>query len=229
LKSLQAAVARIVTDSRQPGEPKDPHASHLLPIYKAFANPSQVQSFVADLEQGLGWGEAKQRLVAQVEQELAPMREVYARLMANPDQIEDALSVGARKARAQAQPLMEKLREAVGLRNTRAVAQPQKAARKKTARFVTYRDETSQFRFKLVSAVGQELAISLPHADPKQAGAAMRDLQQRAADVVVQGDGELGYALLLDNQVLAQGLAQSAAQRDEGISLTQAALAEWVE
>ncbi|MGR8024949.1 tryptophan--tRNA ligase, partial [Burkholderia cenocepacia] len=36
-KELKAAIARIVTDSRLPGEPKDPDNSHLFTLYQAFA------------------------------------------------------------------------------------------------------------------------------------------------------------------------------------------------
>src|SRR5690606_13698006 len=36
-KALKAAIARIVTDSRAPGEPKDTAGSALFEIYRAFA------------------------------------------------------------------------------------------------------------------------------------------------------------------------------------------------
>jgi tryptophanyl-tRNA synthetase len=44
-KALKSAVARIVTDSRGPGEPKDAEASHLYLIYKAFAQPAETAAF----------------------------------------------------------------------------------------------------------------------------------------------------------------------------------------
>src|SRR3546814_12583523 len=40
-KGLRAAVMRIVTDSRQPGEPKDAEGSHLYTLYRAFATPAE--------------------------------------------------------------------------------------------------------------------------------------------------------------------------------------------
>src|SRR3546814_13213352 len=58
--ALRAAVMRIVTDSRQPGEPKDAEASHLYTIYRAFATPAESAAFRAQLAGGLGWGDAKQ-------------------------------------------------------------------------------------------------------------------------------------------------------------------------
>src|SRR3546814_2763663 len=54
--ALRAAVMRIVTDSRQPGEPKDAEASHLYTIYRAFATPAESAAFRAQLEGGMGWG-----------------------------------------------------------------------------------------------------------------------------------------------------------------------------
>jgi len=230
LKSLQAAVARIVTDSKLPGEPKDPESTHLLPIYRAFASADQVQSFVEDLKAGLAWGEAKQRLVYVIEEELGPKRETYARLMANPDDIEDALALGARKARELARPFMEQLREAVGLRNTVKVSKQSKAAKKKTARMLSFRLSDDTFRFKLVSATGQELAISEPHADPKQVGAIIRNLQERASDIVIEPVGELNYRLVLAGEKIAQGAeCESSQARDELMKQVRQALDELVQ
>lgn len=224
-KAVKAAVARIVTDSRQPGEPKDPDSSHLLPIFRAFAGSAEVEAFVADLRQGLGWGDAKQRLVYAIEQELAPMRESYESLMARPDDIEDILAAGARKARDLATPFVARLREAVGLRNSAGTSQQKQVKRKKSARFVTYRDEAGGFRFKLVSATGQELAVSSAHDDPKQVGVIMRQLQQRSDDVTVEPHGQTSYAVLIDEQIIAQGpVCQDLAQRDDLLELTRQAL-----
>ncbi|HJP99739.1 MAG TPA: tryptophan--tRNA ligase, partial [Rhodanobacteraceae bacterium] len=58
-KALREAVARIVTDSREPGEPKDPDSSSLYAIYRAFASANESAAYRDDLLHGLGWGEAK--------------------------------------------------------------------------------------------------------------------------------------------------------------------------
>jgi len=115
-KGLREAIARIVTDSRLPGEPKDPDSTSLTALFDAFATPAEREAFRADLRAGLGWGEAKQRLVEQLEREIAPMRARYEELIAHPAKIEEALQEGARKARALATPLLAELRQAVGLR-----------------------------------------------------------------------------------------------------------------
>ncbi len=181
-KAMRAAVMRIVTDSRQPGEPKDAENSHLYALYRAFSTPTQSALFRHELEDGLGWGEAKDRLCDRIENSLAPMRERYAGLMAAPEKIEDVLQAGADKARRQSGAFMARLREAVGLRSIGGNAQAQaggtvKKAVAKRARFVSFRDEAGQFRFRLLGADGKELLLSEPFADPKAAGAAIKHLQ----------------------------------------------------
>src|SRR3546814_8377150 len=76
-KGLRAAVMRIVTDSRQPGEPKDVESSHLYTLYRAFAAPQTSAQFRKGLEEGMGWGEAKEQLCATIEAELAPRSEEH--------------------------------------------------------------------------------------------------------------------------------------------------------
>ncbi|MBO1110900.1 tryptophan--tRNA ligase [Bordetella petrii] len=223
--ALRAAVMRIVTDSRQPGEPKDAEASHLYTIYRAFATPAESAAFRAQLEGGMGWGDAKQALCDRLERDLAPMRERYQELMANPGRIEDILQAGAKKARKLAVPFMEELRQAVGLR---AAAAPAKAAAKKggkAARFVSFRDDDGTFRFRLLGADGQELLRSRGFANPKEAGALLQRLQAQGGQDFLQADG-LAYAAVLDGEAVAQGpQAADAAQRDALLTQARQALA----
>ena len=116
-KKLHASIRRIVTDSRVPGESKDAENSQLYAIYRAFAAADDAARFKAELEEGLGWGPAKEKLYALIEGELAPMRERYDALIANPQEVDDILMAGARKARETAVPFMERLRAAVGIRS----------------------------------------------------------------------------------------------------------------
>ncbi len=181
-KALRAAVKRIVTDSREPGQAKDAERSHLYMLYRAFATPAESQEFRRQLEAGLGWGDAKSLLSDRIEQELAPMRECYADLMARPERIEEILQAGGAKARRLSQPFMARLRDAVGLRATRATAGAAAGADKKTAgkraRFVSFRDEAGKFRFRLLGADGLELLLSEPFDNPKTTGALSKALQE---------------------------------------------------
>lgn len=177
-KLLQSTINRIVTDSKQPGEPKDTEGSHLFELFEVFSTPEQAAQFKAELHDGLGWGEAKKKLFERINTELSPMREKYNALMANPDQIEEILLAGAEKARRISVPLIAELRAAVGLRspNQVPVSVAEKKEKVKTARFVSFRDEQG-FQFRLFDAADNEVFLSLPFDDPKQAGQLIKQLQ----------------------------------------------------
>jgi tryptophanyl-tRNA synthetase len=173
-KGLKEAIARVVTDSRLPGDPKEPEGAHLVTLHDAFADAATRAAFHADLRAGLGWGDAKQRVVQLIETHVGPMRERYAALMAHPEQIEDILQAGAAKARAQAAPFLAELRHAVGLR--RMLAVPQAATRQTQAAKVAvpqvkqYREADGQFYFKITAADGTLLLQSQAFADGREAG-----------------------------------------------------------
>jgi tryptophanyl-tRNA synthetase len=114
---LKKLIAGIVTDSRMPGEAKDADASNVFELYRAFATTDETAAMRQAFADGIGWGDAKQKLFERIDAEVAPLRELYEALIAEPARIEDLLHVGAGKARAIAKPLLTKLREAVGLRN----------------------------------------------------------------------------------------------------------------
>ncbi|CAB3672204.1 tryptophan--tRNA ligase [Achromobacter marplatensis] len=221
--ALRASVMRIVTDSRAPGEAKDAESSHLYTLYRAFATQAESAAFRKQLEEGMGWGDAKQALYEHLEALLAPMREKYFDLIANPGRIEDILQAGAARARKLAVPMMQELREAVGLRNLNAGAAAGKAQGKKEkgkgARFVSFRDEDGGFRFRLLGADGEELLLSQRFADPKEAGALMRRLQSEPADSVLQASAE-GYAAIVDGVAVAT--APASAQAESGAQLARA-------
>jgi tryptophanyl-tRNA synthetase len=172
---LASAIARVVTDSKLPGEPKDPDTSHLVTLFDAFANAGERAAFRAELRAGLGWGDAKKRLHDVIEREIAPMRARYEEFMAHPELIEEQLLVGARKARAIAGPFLQTLREAVGLRRFRPLAAAPLAAPKAAAAplpaFKQYREGDGRFYFKLVGAGDTLLLQSAGFAQGRDAGA----------------------------------------------------------
>jgi len=172
-KALREAIARIVTDSREPGEPKEPEGSALVTIHDAFATPAQRAAFRTELRGGLAWGEAKQRLHQLIDAEIGPMRENYEALMAHPERIEAALQEGAAKARALAAPLLATLREAVGLRRFQPLKAAAAAAPKPKAAlpvFKQYREADGRFYFKLAAADGRVLLQSEGFAGGREAG-----------------------------------------------------------
>jgi tryptophanyl-tRNA synthetase len=179
-KEMKDAISRIVTDSRAPGEAKDPDNSHLFTLFQAFATPAQSDEFRSELLQGLGWGEAKNRLFQLLDSELGESRERYHQLIERPADLEDILQTGAKKARSVATPFLHELREAVGLRSFVAQTQVAATTKKKAAkaaRFVSFREEDSSFRFRLLAADGEQLLLSRNFADGKTAGQVTKQLQ----------------------------------------------------
>ena len=115
-KKLRKAIMRIVTNSLEPGEPKDPDSSALYAIYAAFASPEQRVEMRQAYRDGIAWGEAKQQTFELINAELLAGRERYEALMADPRRIEETLVEGAARARAWATPFLDRIREAVGIR-----------------------------------------------------------------------------------------------------------------
>ncbi|MCI1710795.1 MAG: DUF1508 domain-containing protein [Chiayiivirga sp.] len=148
----------------------------MLTLYSAFASPAESAAFRSALLDGLGWGEAKQRLFERIERDLAPLRDRYEALIAKPADIEALLQLGAGKARALAGPLLMQLREAVGLRRFIAVAAPREAAQaartadRAVPQFKQYREADGRFHFKLVDGNGRVLLQSAGFDSPRDAG-----------------------------------------------------------
>ena len=225
-KQLKDAVARIVTDSKLPGEAKDPDGANLFTLFQAFATPAQQAEFRAELLAGLGWGEAKQRLFGLLDSELGEARERYHALINRPDDLEDILLAGAAKARKVATPFLAQLREAVGLRSFRTQVQSDAGAKKKaakSARFVSFREDDGSFRFRLLDVSGEQLLLSQCFADGKAAGLVSKRLQSgEALDLREQG---AGFALWLDAECVAESpIYADAASRDAAMAALRAAL-----
>ena len=171
--TLKKQIMALVTDSKAPGEPKDTEGSALFQLYQAFASPQQTAAMRDAFAAGIAWGEAKQQLFTVIDAEIAPMRERYNALMAEPAAIERILQAGAAKARAIATPLLQELRQAVGLRNLASVAPastsvvPEKPA---LPVFKQYREKDGKFYFKLSHANGDALLQSKGFDNPREAG-----------------------------------------------------------
>jgi tryptophanyl-tRNA synthetase len=195
---LRDALARVVTDSRLPGEPKDPDTSPLVTIFEAFASDAERAALRSDLRAGLAWGDAKARVVRRIEHDIAPMREHYMELIAHPQRIEEVLLEGARKAREVARPFLQTLRQAVGLRPMVALgAVPHAAAaagKQLVPVFKQYRESDGKFYFKLVSGDGRLLLQSQAFETGRDAGQWVGRLKSNALEAlrdapVVRADG----------------------------------------
>jgi len=200
-EQLRKLILGIKTDSRAPGEPKDTTDSALFQVYQAFASADEVQAMRKAYADGIAWGEAKQVLFERIDAEIAPLRERYEALMANPQHIEALLRDGAQRLRAAyATPLLGELRHAVGLRdlgtrNTQAGDTTRKA--QSLPAFKQYREADGQFYFKLVD--GERVLLqSIGHASARDAGQLIARLKQEGGTVLRAAGNELriGEALL---------------------------------
>jgi tryptophanyl-tRNA synthetase len=200
-EQLRKLILGIRTDSRAPGEPKDTADSALFQIYQAFASADEVQAMRKAYADGIAWGEAKQVLFERIDAEIAPLRERYEALMANPQHIEALLRDGAQRLRAAyATPLLGELRHAVGLRDLgMRTAQPGDRASKTESlpAFKQYREADGRFYFKLVD--GERVLLqSIGHASARDAGQLVARLKQEGGAVLHAAGSALhvGDALL---------------------------------
>jgi tryptophanyl-tRNA synthetase len=184
---LKKAILGIRTDSRAPGEPKDPETSNIFAIYQAFASADETAATRRAFADGIAWGEAKQKLFERVDSELAPQRERYDALIARPADIEEQLHAGAAKARERSRGFIERLRHAVGVRKLtdRSAAGSAKAEIETAAppQIKSYREADGKFYFKLADGDGAILLQSRGFDSPKDAGQLAAALVEASDDV----------------------------------------------
>mgnify|MGYP003625548753 CR=1 FL=1 len=115
-KKLRKLIMKIKTNSLEPGEAKDISDSTLYDIYKAFATPEETAAIEKQYADGIAWGAMKQLLFEYINDHIAPARDEYERLIADPAVVESELQKGAQRAREVAIPYMQQIRDAVGIR-----------------------------------------------------------------------------------------------------------------
>jgi tryptophanyl-tRNA synthetase len=186
---LRKLIMGILTDSRAPGEPKDIEGSAVFQLYQAFATPDETATLASEYAKGIAWGDAKQQLFERLDQEIAPLREVYDELIRDPASIERTLKAGAAKARAVAAPFTARLRHAVGLRplDSQAVGGGStKNVKSAAPSFKQYRESDGLFHFKLLDAQGELLLQSAGFESPKDAAQCIAKLRAEGFTAVEQ-------------------------------------------
>lgn len=116
---IKKAVMGIVTDSTPVDEPKDPTAT-VFELWNLLANDAERRAMAERARQGgLGYGEVKKDLLARLMEHFAPLRERRERYAARPDEVDEILREGARRARAIGAPVLAEARDAAGLGSPR--------------------------------------------------------------------------------------------------------------
>ncbi|MEY2515170.1 MAG: tryptophanyl-tRNA synthetase [bacterium] len=109
-------IRRIITDCTPPDEPKDPDACTLVAILRTFADAPTIDEVETRYRNGgIGYGEVKALLAEAVEQHVAPLRDHYERLLADPAMLDERLGKGERHAGRRAEHVLARAMTATGL------------------------------------------------------------------------------------------------------------------
>jgi tryptophanyl-tRNA synthetase len=114
--SIKKKVMRIVTDSTPVEEAKDPEKCSVFALLKLVASEDELAEWENRYRSGgMGYGEAKKRLLELVLEYFKPYRSKRQELENNLDYVHEVLQKGADKARPVAHKTFEDVRKAVGL------------------------------------------------------------------------------------------------------------------
>ncbi|MEP2690232.1 tryptophan--tRNA ligase [Maribacter dokdonensis] len=114
-KKLRKQIMGIQTDSTPIEEPKDPANDNIFALYKLLASQPQIEEMSANYLAGnYGYGHAKQALYEVIVNKFEEPREKFEYYMNNLNEIDDALALGAEKARKVADGVLERVREKLG-------------------------------------------------------------------------------------------------------------------
>lgn len=114
-KKLRKKIMSIETDSKDLEEPKDPDSCNAFALYKLLASEDQIEEMRKKyLAGGYGYGHAKQEIFEVICERFKTERETYNHLMENPNEVEEALKIGAERARLVASDVLKRVRAKIG-------------------------------------------------------------------------------------------------------------------
>jgi tryptophanyl-tRNA synthetase len=113
-----ARVRDMVTDPARMKrtDPGNPDVCNVYSMHKIFSSAEEVEMVNVECRRaGIGCVDCKKRLAANLNKHLEPFRAKRNELCAKPDEVQDVLNDGGKRARAIAQKTMEEVREAIQL------------------------------------------------------------------------------------------------------------------
>lgn len=114
-KKLRKQVMSIVTDSKSLEESKDPETDTTFSLYRILASDAQIAKMRSNYLNGnYGYGHAKQALYELIIEKFKSPREKFNFYMNHLNEVDDALSIGAEKAKKVADTVLERVRNKVG-------------------------------------------------------------------------------------------------------------------
>jgi tryptophanyl-tRNA synthetase len=115
-KALKERVMAIKTDATPLEAPKDPDTCTVFALHRLASTAEESEALAARYRAGgFGYGHAKLELLARLEAFFADARARYRELHEQPARVEEALQLGASKARVVAREVTDRARAATGL------------------------------------------------------------------------------------------------------------------
>jgi tryptophanyl-tRNA synthetase len=115
-KKLKKLINKIVTNSQDPEEPKNPDDSYVYALHKLFLTKEEQEDVCGVYRAGgMGWGKAKSMLFESINERVKGFRAEYDRLVADPGYVSSILEEGAAKANEIAHINMHKIRQTIGV------------------------------------------------------------------------------------------------------------------
>lgn len=116
-KQLKKNINTIVTDSTPLEEPKNPDTCNVFAMYSLIAEKSQTENLRKRYLGGnFGYGHAKKELLSLILDKYQKQRETFTYYMNHPQELEDTLEAGEKRARATGLELLNKIRKHLGFR-----------------------------------------------------------------------------------------------------------------
>jgi tryptophanyl-tRNA synthetase len=117
-KKLRKQIMSIVSNSEALEDPKDPDNCNIFSLYSIIASPDAVAEMRNNYEKGgYGYGHAKQALYELILDKFEKERARFQYLMQNQTELEEALALGAKKARKVAHAVIQRVRTKAGTSN----------------------------------------------------------------------------------------------------------------
>jgi len=117
-KKLRKQIMSIVSNSEALEDPKDPDNCNIFSLYSIIASPDAVAEMRNNYEKGgYGYGHAKQALYELILEKFEKERARFQYLMQNQTELEEALALGAKKARKVAHAVIQRVRTKSGTSN----------------------------------------------------------------------------------------------------------------
>lgn len=114
-KKLKKQIMGIQTDSTPLEDPKNPEGDTIFSLFKLMGTPQQTEDLKANYLAGnYGYGHAKQALYELILEKFEAPRQRFNHYMENKKEIDEALDLGAQKARVVALNVLSRVRSKLG-------------------------------------------------------------------------------------------------------------------